>query len=128
MLNFEKSERLTEREKATPSYAEAITWRLDIDDAFWDRLYRHFCEPELVELGYFIAPTMSQQSWIRLLNIEHHEVLAGTAASMALGFETAGHLPRRRHLRSIGHAGQRAETRQRTAHPAGLPARSGSSR
>ena len=31
---------------------------------------------------------MGQQSWLRLLNIEHHEVLAGTAASMAPGFGT----------------------------------------
>ncbi|MGE5287213.1 MAG: carboxymuconolactone decarboxylase family protein [Micromonosporaceae bacterium] len=88
LLNFEKSGRLSEREKAALSYAEAITWRLDTDDAFWDRLYRHFSEPELVELGNFIALTMGQQSWIRLLNIEHHEVLPGTAASMAPGFDT----------------------------------------
>jgi hypothetical protein len=32
---------------------------------------------------------MGQQSWLRLLNIEHHEVMAGTSASMAPGFETA---------------------------------------
>jgi hypothetical protein len=42
-----------------------------------------------VELGCFIALTMGQQSWLRLLNIEHHEVMAGTSASMAPGFETA---------------------------------------
>jgi hypothetical protein len=32
---------------------------------------------------------MGQQSWIRLLNIDHHQVMAGTAASMAPGFEDA---------------------------------------
>ncbi len=32
--------------------------------------------------------TMGQQSWLRLLDIENHEVLAGDAASMAPGFET----------------------------------------
>ena len=32
---------------------------------------------------------MGQQSWLRLLNIEHHQVLAGTGASMAPGFESA---------------------------------------
>jgi hypothetical protein len=32
---------------------------------------------------------MGQQSWLRLLNIEHHQVLAGTSASMAPGFEDA---------------------------------------
>jgi alkylhydroperoxidase family enzyme len=86
LLNFERSERLSEREKAALAYAEAITWRLDTDDAFWDRLYRHFSEPELVELGCFVALTMGQQSWLRLLNIEHHQVLAGTDAAMAPGF------------------------------------------
>ena len=88
LLNFETSARLGEREKAALAYAEAITWRLDTDDAFWQRLYQHFSEPELVELGCFIALTMGQQSWLRLLNIEHHEVLAGTAAAMAPGFST----------------------------------------
>jgi len=88
LLNFETSARLGEREKAALAYAEAITWRLDSDDALWERLYQHFSEPELVELGCFIALTMGQQSWLRLLDIEHHEVLAGTAASMAPGFDT----------------------------------------
>jgi alkylhydroperoxidase family enzyme len=88
LLNFETSARLGEREKAALAYAEAITWRLDSDDALWERLHQHFSEPELVELGCFIALTMGQQSWLRLLDIEHHEVLAGTAASMAPGFDT----------------------------------------
>src|SRR6266849_6141790 len=88
LLNFEKSERLSEREKAALAYAEAITWRLESSDALWERLYRHFSEPELVELGCFIALTMGQQSWLRLLDIEHHEVMPGTAASLAPGFGT----------------------------------------
>jgi len=88
LLNFEKSERLGEREKAALAYAEAITWRLESSDALWERLRSHFSEPELVELGCFIALTMGQQSWLRLLDIEHHEVMAGTAASMAPGFGT----------------------------------------
>ena len=89
LLEFEKSSRYDERQKAALAYAEAITWRLETGDAFWDRLHRHFTEPELVELGCFIALTMGQQSWLRLLNIEHHQVLAGTDASMAPGFESA---------------------------------------
>jgi len=89
LLNFEKSARYDERQKAALAYAEAITWDLPADDALWERLHRHFSEPELVELGYFIAITMGQQRWLRTLNIEHHQVLAGTAASMAPGFETA---------------------------------------
>lgn len=31
---------------------------------------------------------MGQQSWLRLLDIEHHEVPAGAEASLAPGFET----------------------------------------
>ena len=89
LIDFEKSGKYTEREKAALAYAEAITWRLDTDDRFWARMHQHFSEPELVELGCFIALTMGQQSWLRLLNIEHHEVMAGTFASMAPGFETA---------------------------------------
>ncbi|HYC49203.1 MAG TPA: hypothetical protein VED01_27310 [Burkholderiales bacterium] len=89
LVNFEKSTKYDDRQKAALAYAEAITWRLDTDDAFWARLRKHFSEPELVELGCFIALTMGQQSWLRLLNIEHHQVMAGTAASMAPGFETA---------------------------------------
>jgi len=89
LINFEKSTKYTEREKAALAYAEAITWRLDTDDRFWERMHRHFTEPELVELGCFISLTMGQQSWLRLLNIEHHEVMPGTAASMAPGFENA---------------------------------------
>ena len=88
LVNFEKSIKYNDRQKAALAYAEAITWRLDTDDAFWERMHKHFTEPELVELGCFIALTMGQQSWLRLLNIEHHEVMAGTTASMAPGFET----------------------------------------
>jgi len=89
LMNFETSGAYSERERAALSYAEAITWRLEPDDAFWARLYEHFNEEELVELACFISLTMGQQSWIRLLNIDHHQVMAGTSAAMAPGFETA---------------------------------------
>jgi len=88
LLNFEKSTRYNDRQKAALAYAECITWDLPADDALWDRLHKHFSEPELVELGYFVALTMGQQRWLRTLNIEHHQILAGTDASMAPGFET----------------------------------------
>jgi len=92
LLDFEKSTNYNERQKAALAYAEAITWHLDTDDLFWQRLHKHFSEPELVEMGCFIALTMGQQSWLRLLNIEHHQVLAGTQASMAPGFADAAEL------------------------------------
>jgi alkylhydroperoxidase family enzyme len=88
LINFESSTRYDERQKAALSYAEAITWDLPVDDAFWARLHGHFSEPELVEIGYFIALTMGQQRWLRTLDIEHHQVLAGESGSMAPGFET----------------------------------------
>lgn len=88
LINFESSSRYNERQKAALSYAEAITWDLATDDPFWARLHKHFTEPELVEIGYFIALTMGQQRWLRILDIEHHQVLAGQSGSMAPGFET----------------------------------------
>ena len=69
LLDFERSDRYDERQKAALSLAEAITWDRNADDAFWQRLYTHFSEPELVELGYFIGFTMGQQRFNRLLNI-----------------------------------------------------------
>ncbi len=92
LLNFEKSAKYNERQKAALAYAEAIVWRLDTDDAFWDRMHRQFSEPELVELGCMIGLTFGQQSWLRLLNIEHHQVMPGTSASMAPGYEDAERL------------------------------------
>jgi alkylhydroperoxidase family enzyme len=84
LINFEASTR----------YAEAITWDLPVDDKFWQRLHRHYSEPELVEIGYFVALTMGQQRWLRTLDIEHHQILAGTDASMAPGFESEDALKR----------------------------------
>ncbi len=89
LLEFEKSARYSGRQKAALAYAEAIVWRLDTNDAFWERMYANFSEPELVELGCMIGLTLGQQSWLRLLNIEHHQYMAGTSASMAPGFEDA---------------------------------------
>jgi alkylhydroperoxidase family enzyme len=87
LINFEGSPRYDERQKAALSYAEAITWDLATDDAFWARLHAHYSDAELVEIGYFIALTMGQQRWLRTLDIEHHQILPGTDASMAPGFE-----------------------------------------
>lgn len=94
LMQFEQSRRYGERQKAALAYAEAIAYRLDTDDAFWERMHRNFSEPELVELGCFIGLTLGQQSWLRLLNIDHHQVMAGTTASMAPGFESAEELAR----------------------------------
>jgi alkylhydroperoxidase family enzyme len=94
LLNFERSSRYDERQKSALAYTEAIVWDLEAGDALWDRLHAHYSEPEIVELGYFVAITMGQQRWLRTLNIEHHQVLPGTDASMAPGFETMDALQR----------------------------------
>lgn len=89
LLNFEASDKYDARQKAALAYTEAIAWRLDTDDAFWERMRNHFSEAELVELGCFVGLTFGQQSWIRLLNIEHHTYMSGSDASMAPGFKNA---------------------------------------
>lgn len=94
LMNFERSERYDDRQKAALAYTEAIAWHLDTDDEFWARMYQHFIEPELVELGCFVGLTLGQQSWLRLLNIDHHEVMPGNEAAMAPGFEDAESLAR----------------------------------
>ena len=59
-------------------------WDADLaDDALWESLHRYFSEPELVELGFFIAITLGQQRWIKTLGIGHGEVLGDTDAGLA---------------------------------------------
>lgn len=88
LLDFESSGLYDERQKAALAYAEAITWRLEPTDALWERLHRCFDEPQLVELGCFVALTLGQQSWIRLLGLEHREMMGATAGGLAPGFES----------------------------------------
>ena len=84
LLNFTESPRFTEREKVALTYASSIVWNAEIaDEALWAKLRRHFSNPELVELGFFIALTLGQQRWIKTLGIGHFEVLADTTAGLA---------------------------------------------
>ena len=79
LLKFEDSDRYSEREKAALRYTSAILWDSSIaDSALWAQLHQHFTEPELVELGFFIALTSGQQRWIKTLGIGHREVLGDT--------------------------------------------------
>ena len=84
LLHFADSPRFTEREKVALTYASAIVWNAEIaDEALWAKLRQHFSDPELVELGFFIALTLGQQRWIKTLGIGHGEVLADTTAGLA---------------------------------------------
>ncbi len=81
---FEDSDEFSEREKAALTYTSAIIWDDTIaDDALWERLHMHFTDPELVELGFFVALTLGQQRWIKTLGIGHNEVLPGTQGGIA---------------------------------------------
>jgi alkylhydroperoxidase family enzyme len=60
----------TAPERAALVWAEAVEWDdRRADDALWAELHAHFSEPELVELGYFIAFTLGQMHWLRTLGI-----------------------------------------------------------
>ena len=88
LLNFEKSKRYDDRQKAALRWTEAIVWDLEAGDHLWAELHKYYSEDELTELGYFVAITMGQQRWLRTMNVDHHKILAGGDASMAPGFET----------------------------------------
>lgn len=84
IVDFERSERYTDRERAALRYAQAIVWDANLaDDELWNDLHHHFTEPELVELGFFIGLTSGQQRWIKTLRIGHREYLAETDAGLA---------------------------------------------
>jgi alkylhydroperoxidase family enzyme len=84
ILDFECSERFDDRERAALEWAMAIAWdpTLAADD-LWDRLHQHFTEPQLVELGHFIALTLGQQRFLKTVGVLHGEVLADTDAGLA---------------------------------------------
>lgn len=83
-MEFEQSDRYDDREKAALSWTRAIVWDSDLaGDDLWSRLHTHFSEPELVELGFFIALTLGQQRWIKTLGIAHNEILTGTTGGLA---------------------------------------------
>lgn len=84
ILDFERSERFDPRERAALEWAMAIAWdpSLAADD-LWQRLHEHFTEPQLVELGHFIALTLGQQRFLKTVGIKHGEVLADTDVGLA---------------------------------------------
>jgi alkylhydroperoxidase family enzyme len=63
-----------ERQRAALRWAHAVAWDSDAaDDELWAGLHAHFSEPELVELGYFIAFTLGQQHWLATLGAREDE-------------------------------------------------------
>jgi alkylhydroperoxidase family enzyme len=85
-LNFERSDRYDERQKAALQYTSMLVWNpRGADEALWARLREHFDDQQLVELGYFVSLTFGQQRWIKTLGIGHGQVLADTTAGLADG-------------------------------------------
>lgn len=79
LLDFASSDRYSDREKAALAYTDAIVWDSNLaTDEVWENLRSHLSEPEIVELGFFIALTSGQQRWIKTLQIGHREVMADT--------------------------------------------------
>ncbi len=86
LIEFRRSDRYSDRDKAALRWAEAIAWDPGLaDDDLWAELHRHFSEPELVELGYFIGLTMGQQRFLETLQIRHGDL--GTASTAGLAPE-----------------------------------------
>jgi alkylhydroperoxidase family enzyme len=86
LASFRESDRYSPREKAALAWTEAIALEPSLaDDALWAELHREFSEPELVELGFFIALTLGQQRWISTMALDHGQVLGDTLTGVAAG-------------------------------------------
>jgi AhpD family alkylhydroperoxidase len=91
LIDFRKSDRYDDRERAALRWAEAIAWDPgSADDDLWAELHKHFSQPELVELGYFIGLTMGQQRFLKTLQVKNGEL--GTASVAGLAPEVARQL------------------------------------
>jgi AhpD family alkylhydroperoxidase len=88
IIDFRRSGRYDGRQLAALRWAEAIAWDpASADDDLWAELHKHFSEPELVELGYFIGLTMGQQRFLKTVQVKHGDLgtdsLAGLAPDVA---------------------------------------------
>ena len=86
MLDFERSDRFSPRQKAALAYTSMLVWNPEgVDDALWQRLREHFGEEEMVELGSFVCVTFGQQRVIKTWGVGHGELLADTTGGLAEG-------------------------------------------
>ena len=84
LLDFRNSDRFDERQKAALEWTDTIIWDPgSADDGLWERLHANFTEPELVELGFFIALTLGQQRWLKTMDVRHGEVVVPAAETVA---------------------------------------------
>ena len=84
LLEFERSPRYDDRQKAALLYTSMIIWNPDgADDALWKRLREHFTADQIAEIGYLISFISVQQRWIKTLALGHGEVLNLSAVGLA---------------------------------------------
>ena len=83
-MNFERSDKFSDRQKAALLYTSNLVWNPEgVDDALWAQLRTHFSEEEIVELGAFIAITYGQQRVIKTWGVGHEELPAEARAGLA---------------------------------------------
>ena len=83
-MQYEKSNRFSEREKLALRYADAIMYDpAQADDALWAALHAEFSEPQLVELGYWIGFTFGGQRWLKTLRTAQGEFADALAKKSA---------------------------------------------
>ncbi|MDH3192854.1 MAG: hypothetical protein OEM40_00910 [Acidimicrobiia bacterium] len=91
ILNYERSDKYTPRQKLAMRYADAIMWNPDLaDDAMWKDLLTEFTEPEIVELGYWVGFTFGGQRWLRTLGSKQGQLQEAIDAAAASAM-VAGH-------------------------------------
>ena len=74
LLDFERSARFSDRQKAALLYTSMLVWNPEgVDDALWSRLRRHFSDEQIVELGSFVCLTYGQQRVIKTWDVGHGE-------------------------------------------------------
>ena len=74
LMQYEKSQKFTPREKIALRYADAIMYDPNqADDALWAQLKGEFTEPEIVEIGYWIGFTFGGQRWLKTLSAKQGE-------------------------------------------------------
>jgi alkylhydroperoxidase family enzyme len=86
LLNYEKSQRFTAREKTALRYADAIMYDPNqADDSLWEQLKDMFTEAEIVEIGYWIGFTFGGQRWLKTLSAKQGEFEAFLQQKRAAG-------------------------------------------
>ena len=90
LVEFEKSERYTHREKVALRYTDAILWNPELaDDALWEDLHAEFTEPQIVEIGYWAGFTSGGQRWLHTLHTRQGELAAYMAERQAAQKQSA---------------------------------------